>query len=105
MFKITALAYAFSLVAIQAYPIADFEAIEDGADLAKRDGCGGFGCDGGIQFTASNLFPSSQFEGAGFKHTTLFPDLTFSTGSRFNLPGMQPCGAIAGQPCVAAPPQ
>ncbi|KAJ1909078.1 hypothetical protein GGI09_004198 [Coemansia sp. S100] len=91
MFKITALAYAVSLVAIQAYPVADFGAIEDGADLTKRDGCGGFGCGGsGIQFTASNLSP----------------DLTFSTGGRFSLPGMQPCGAAAGQPCAtAAPPQ
>ncbi|KAJ2259318.1 hypothetical protein GGI13_000101 [Coemansia sp. RSA 455] len=91
MFKITALVYAVSLVAIQAYPIADSGAIEDGADLTKRDGCGGVGCGGsGIQFTASNLSP----------------DLTFSTVSRFSLPGMQPCGAVAGQPCAtAAPPQ
>ncbi|KAJ2259306.1 hypothetical protein GGI13_000089 [Coemansia sp. RSA 455] len=107
MFKITALAYAVSLVAIQAYPVADFGAIEDGADLTKRDGCGGVGCGGsGIQFTASNIFPSSQFQGSGFRHTRIFPDLTFSTGGRFNLPGMQPCGAFAGQPCAtAAPPQ
>ncbi|KAJ2037135.1 hypothetical protein IW146_009929 [Coemansia sp. RSA 922] len=91
MFKITALAYAVSLVAIQAYPVSDFRAIEDGANLTKRDGCGGVDCgSSGIQFTASNLYP----------------DLTFSTGSRFNLPGMQPCGTAAGQPCVtAAPPQ
>ncbi|KAJ2040925.1 hypothetical protein GGH13_006941 [Coemansia sp. S155-1] len=107
MFKITALAYAVSLVAIQAYPVADFGAIEDGADLTKRDGCGGVGCGGsGIQFAASNLFPSSQFQGSGFRHTRIFPDLTFSTGGRFNLPGMQPCSAVAGQPCAtAAPPQ
>ncbi|KAJ1911968.1 hypothetical protein GGI09_006969 [Coemansia sp. S100] len=107
MFKITALAYAVSLVAIQAYPVADFGAIEDGADLTKRDGCGGVGCGGGgIQFTASNLFPSSQFQGSGFRHTRIFPDLTFSTGGRFNFPGIQPCGAVAGQPCAtAAPPQ
>ncbi|KAJ1911386.1 hypothetical protein GGI09_005318 [Coemansia sp. S100] len=91
MFKITVLVYAVSLAAIQAYPVADFGVIEDGADLIKRDGCGGFGCGGsGIQFTASSLFP----------------DLTFSTGGRFNLPGMQPCGVVADQPCAtAAPPQ
>ncbi|KAJ2101429.1 hypothetical protein GGI01_003319 [Coemansia sp. RSA 376] len=91
MFKITALAYAVSLVAIQAYPVSDFGAIANGAGLTKRDGCGGVGCGGsGIQFTASNLSP----------------DLTFSTGGRFNLPGMQPCSAVAGQPCAtAAPPQ
>ncbi|KAJ1902611.1 hypothetical protein LPJ71_005505, partial [Coemansia sp. S17] len=89
MFKITALAYAVSLVAIQAYPVSDFRAIEDGADLTKRDGCGGVDCgSSGIQFTASNLSP----------------DLTFSTGGRFNLPGMQPCGAAAGQPCATAAP-
>ncbi|KAJ2057066.1 hypothetical protein IW146_003936 [Coemansia sp. RSA 922] len=107
MFKITALAYAVFLVAIQAYPVADFGAFEDGADLTKRDGCGGVGCGGsGIQFTASNLFPLSQFQGSGFRHTRIFPDLTFSTGGRFNLPSMQPCGTAAGQPCAtAAPPQ
>ncbi|KAJ2423521.1 hypothetical protein GGF41_003108, partial [Coemansia sp. RSA 2531] len=44
--------------------------------------------------------------GSGFRHTRIFPDLTFSTGSRFNLPGMQPCGTAASQPCAtAAPPQ
>ncbi|KAJ2033176.1 hypothetical protein IW146_004665 [Coemansia sp. RSA 922] len=87
MFKITALAYAVSLVAIQAYPVADFGAIDDGADLTKHDGCGGVGCGGsGIQFTASNLSP----------------DLTFSTCGRFNLPGIQPCGTATGQPCATA---
>ncbi|KAJ1896419.1 hypothetical protein GGI09_007863 [Coemansia sp. S100] len=106
MFKITALAYAVSLVAIQAYPVADFGVIEDAVDLTKRNGCGGVGCGGGIQFTASSLFPSSQFQGSGFRYTRIFPDLTFSTGGRLNLPGMQPCGAVASQPCAtAAPPQ
>ncbi|KAJ2038571.1 hypothetical protein IW146_003825 [Coemansia sp. RSA 922] len=107
MFKITALAYAVSLAAIQAYPVSDFGAIANGAGLTKRDGCGGVGCGGsGIRFTASNLFPLSQFQGSGFRHTRIFPDLTFSTGGRFNLPGMQPCGRAASQPCAtAAPPQ
>ncbi|KAJ2439385.1 hypothetical protein GGF42_007970, partial [Coemansia sp. RSA 2424] len=103
MFKITILVCALSLVAIQAYPIVRSETPEE-IELLRRGGCGGFGCGDGIHFTASNLFPSSQFVGAGFRHTTLFPELTFSTGSRFSLPGMQPCGGMVGQPCGTAPP-
>ncbi|KAJ2580151.1 hypothetical protein GGH95_002748 [Coemansia sp. RSA 1836] len=103
MFKITILVCALSLVAIQAYPVARSETPEE-TELLRRGGCGGFGCGDGIHFTASNLFPSSQFVGAGFRHTTLFPELTFSTGSRFSLPGMQPCGGMVGQPCGTAPP-
>ncbi|KAJ2451302.1 hypothetical protein GGF42_004291 [Coemansia sp. RSA 2424] len=104
MFKITILVCALSLVAIQAYPVARSETPEE-TELLRRGGCGVFGCGDGIRFTASNLFPSSQFVGAGFRHTTLFPELTFSTGSRFSLPGMQPCDGMVGQPCGTAPPQ
>ncbi|KAJ2742717.1 hypothetical protein GGI20_004281 [Coemansia sp. BCRC 34301] len=96
MSKITILACALSLASIQAYPVARFGTLEEDAELTKRDG---------IQFTASSLFPSSQFVGSGFRHTTVFPTLMFSTGSRFNLLGMQPCGGVSGQPCVGASPQ
>ncbi|KAJ1999280.1 hypothetical protein GGI02_003224 [Coemansia sp. RSA 2322] len=105
MFKATfSLVYVLALVAIQAYPIAEDYQAEEYEAYAKRDGCGLFGCGGpGIHFTASNLFPSSQFIAPGFQHTTTFPDLTFSTGGGFNIPGMMPCNAMSGQSCGGAP--
>ncbi|KAJ2744138.1 hypothetical protein GGI20_003209 [Coemansia sp. BCRC 34301] len=89
MFKIAILVCTLSLTSIQAYPVAHFGALREEAKLVKRNGCSGIGCGDGIQFTASNLSPS----------------LTFSTGGRFNLAGMQPCGGVSGQPCAGAPPQ
>ncbi|KAJ2830365.1 hypothetical protein FBU31_002501 [Coemansia sp. 'formosensis'] len=104
MYKITALAYALSLASIQAYPIADFEFAHVSADLPKCEVCGGLNCDNGVQFAASNIFPSSQFVGSGFRHTTVFPNLSFSTGGLANVLGMQASRPIAGQSCAIYPP-
>ncbi|KAJ2736431.1 hypothetical protein IW152_000792 [Coemansia sp. BCRC 34962] len=94
MFKLTALAYAASLVSVQAYPISSPVMTKGKVDLTKR----------GIQFAAGGIFPS-EFVGSGFRHVKVSPDLAFSAGCGFNVPGMHVCGAIADQPCIPAPPQ
>ncbi|KAJ2852952.1 hypothetical protein J3B02_003346 [Coemansia erecta] len=69
----------------------------------------GSGCFQGLHFDAGNLFPSSQFIGPNFKHTTVFPDLTLTACKSVpNMCGCHQCGPTAQpapQPKTAPQPQ
>ncbi|KAJ2409718.1 hypothetical protein GGI10_004649 [Coemansia sp. RSA 2530] len=95
MFKLTALAYALSLVSIQAHPVPNLVMTEGNTDHSKR----------GTHLAAGRIFPFSEFVGSGFRHVKVYPDLSFGAGCGFNVPGMHVCGAIADQPCIPAPLQ
>ncbi|KAJ2026707.1 hypothetical protein IWW57_002958 [Coemansia sp. S610] len=95
MFKLTALAYALSLVSIQAHPVFNLVMIEGDTDHFKR----------GTQLAAGRIFPFSEFVGSGFRHVKVYPELAFGAGCGFNVPGVHVCNAIADQPCIPAPPQ
>ncbi|KAJ2690370.1 hypothetical protein IWW39_000769 [Coemansia spiralis] len=95
MFKLTALAYALSLVSVQAHPVPNLVMTEGNIDHSKR----------GTHLAMGRIFPFSEFVGSGFRHVKVYPDLAFGAGCGFNVPSMHVCGAIADQPCIPAPLQ
>ncbi|KAI9504551.1 hypothetical protein GGI25_006038 [Coemansia spiralis] len=117
MFKIVSLIYVLAVAASHCHPVPDSD--DNIIDVfEKRQGCGMMGCGAGmlggsgIQFSASNLFPNSQFIGSGFKHSTTYPDITFSAIHGGSMAGMAPsvpaqgCDQGQDQSCSGvAPPQ